>query len=241
MSLPLLHELRAKKSKRELEAIRRSGNITAETFSEVVRSLRPGITEAGLAQNISRIMERRGAEALAFSTIVAFGTNTANIHHSPTEKKLGRSSIVMLDFGAVVGGYSSDMTRTLCFGTPDKKFILWYKRVLAAQKRALGKVREGARGEAVDRAARNYLAQFPGGRSFPHGTGHGVGLAIHEWPYLRKKSKDVLRARMAVTVEPGTYFKGWGGIRIEDTVLVKKSGSEVLTNAPKSLEEIVIP
>ena len=190
--LQLLDRIRAVKQAHELRAIREAARITAKAFSEIPRSLREGRTEKELAGRIASILKRNGADALAFPVIAAFGKNTAHVHHEPTARKLRKNEAVMLDFGAVVGGYCSDMTRTIFFGKPSKKFVLWYGRVLEAQKRAIAKVKDGAKAKRVDEAARSYLARFTSGKNFPHGTGHGVGLAIHEWPYLRPKNDPLL-------------------------------------------------
>lgn len=230
MALRLLAHLRAVKSLRELALMRRAAGITSETFSKIPQYFREGVSERALAGKIAVVIEDLGAEALAFPVIAAFGSNTAHVHHEPTSRRLKENEIVMLDFGAVVGGYCSDMTRTFFFGKPTKKFALWHGRVLEAQRRAIAKIKDGARASEIDRAARSYLARFASKKHFPHGTGHGVGLAIHEWPRIGPKSRDILRKGMVATVEPGIYLRGWGGIRIEDMVLVRKNGCEILTS-----------
>jgi len=238
--LRLLDRIRAVKSPREISRLRKGAEILEKTLRDVLGIIREGISERNLARYVERRMKKHGAEALAFPTIAALGENSSEIHHVPSDRKLKRNEIVMLDFGAAVGGYCSDMTRTLFFGKPPKKFATWYARVLEAQRQAIAKIRDGEKAGAADAAARNYLARFSRRKSFPHGTGHGVGLVIHEWPYLRKNSSDVFRSGMVVTVEPGIYLKRWGGIRIEDMVLVKKTRCEVLMSAPKELKSIII-
>lgn len=237
----LLHEhMRAVKTAQELTAIRRSAALLSSVFGELPRFLQVGVSERRVAENIARVMARLGTEALAFPVIVAFGAGSADVHHWPTSRKLRSNEIVMVDCGAVVRGFCSDCTRTFFFGTPTAMFVRWYERVLAAQARALGRVADGIRARVVDRAARAYLTQFPRGTRFPHGTGHGIGRTVHEWPNLKSMSDDVLRVGMVVTVEPGIYRKGWGGIRIEDMAQVMRGGSEVITRVRKRIEDVIM-
>jgi Xaa-Pro aminopeptidase len=239
--LPVIDDVRAVKRPRELAAIKRGAAILAHVFAWVREAQLVGRTEQQVARNVARIMKRHGAEALAFPVIVAAGPGSADIHHWPTKRKIRLGDILMIDCGAVVKGYCSDCTRTFFVGNPSKRFVNYYQWVLEAQERAIAKIANGVEARVVDRAARGYLARWRWGRTFKHGCGHGVGLAIHESPNLKPKCEDALKAGMVVTVEPGIYIKKWGGIRIEDMVLVQKNGGAVLTGSiPKDVEDIIL-
>ncbi|MBI5798969.1 MAG: M24 family metallopeptidase, partial [Candidatus Yonathbacteria bacterium] len=186
-----------------------------------------------VAQNIVVSFQEFGASALSFPPIVAFGSNAANPHHMPTSRRLRNNEMVKLDFGCVYKNKCSDMTRTLFFGSPDARFKKLYALVLRAQERAIAKIRSDVSCGAIDRAARGMIERAGFGRNFVHGTGHGISEFVHELPLLRPKATDRLTAGQVVTVEPGIYIKGWGGIRIEDMVLVKKGGHDVITKSKK--------
>ena len=239
--LPVLDEVRAVKKPWELAAIKRGAQILERVFTWVRFCAVAGRTEQQIARDIARIMKRNGAEALAFPVIVASGPGAADIHHIPTKRKVRKGDILMIDCGAVVKGHCSDCTRTFFIGHPSQRFIRYYQEVLKAQERAIAKIRHGIAAKVVDRAARGYLARWRWGKTFTHGCGHGVGLAIHEFPNLKPKSCDALKAGMVVTVEPGIYLKRWGGIRIEDMVLVRRGGSKIITRSiPKQFEQIIL-
>ncbi|MEW6610620.1 MAG: M24 family metallopeptidase [Patescibacteria group bacterium] len=239
--LPIIEEIRAVKKPRELAAIKRGAAILARVFDFIRTTKVIGKTEQEIAQEIAKIMKEKGAEALAFPIIVASGKGCADIHHWPTKRKIRKGDMVMVDCGAVVDGYCSDCTRTFFIGDPPPRFVHYYGEVLKAQEKAIAKIRHGVVAKFVDRAARGYLSQWRWGKTFKHGCGHGVGLAIHEYPNVKPKSSDILKAGMVVTVEPGVYVKGWGGIRIEDMVLVQQRGSEILTRSiPKQLTQIIL-
>lgn len=239
--LPVLDEMRAVKKPRELAAIKRGAQILEHVFAWVCAAHVVGRAEQQIAQDIARIMKRNGAEALAFPVIVASGAGSADIHHWPTRRRLRRGDILMVDCGAVVKGYCSDCTRTFFIGDPPRRFVHYYEEVLKAQERAIVKIKHGVAAKVVDRAARGYLARLYWGKTFTHGCGHGVGLAIHEFPNLKPKSKDILKSGMVVTVEPGIYIKKWGGIRIEDMALVRRGGSDVLTQSiKKKIAQIIL-
>jgi Xaa-Pro aminopeptidase len=223
------------KTAEEIARIRRSVRTNSEAFSAAVKKMRPGISEAEVAAEIDYQMRRRGAEKPSFDTIVAFGARTALPHAQPTAQRLGNHELVLIDMGATQEGYASDMTRMVFLGKPAADARKMYDAVLEAQLAAIAAVREGVTAERVDRAARQTLKSRGLEKAFVHSTGHGLGLEIHEPPRLGKKDKTELRAGMVVTIEPGVYVKGAGGVRIEDTVLVTERGCEILTPTSKEL------
>lgn len=239
--LPLLQEIRAKKTKQEVASIIRAQRIAEEVLSLALSELRVGVTEIAIARFIVSEMKKRGVKALAFSPIVAFGKGSADIHHEPDTTKLGRGDIVMFDIGATWNGYCSDMSRTYVFGAePTLKQKRLYCTVLAAQMKVIRALEKGERScKKLDALARNFLAKEYK-NNFKHGLGHGVGTAIHEWPNFKPNSPDILAPGMVVTVEPGIYLPGIGGVRIEDMMLITKSGAKNLTKFSKTVQEIVI-
>ncbi len=235
-----LNHTRAVKSQLELLYITQGADIIREVFLRLREYLAPGQTEREVAYFIEKQMASLGVKEVPFTPIVASGPATAEIHHWPTSRRLRAGDMVMVDFGAVVKGYCSDMTRVLFLGTPTKRQVKVYQEVLKSQMAALRAVREGATGDAVDAAARKVLKRSRLNSKFTHNIGHGVGSVIHEWPRLGRESKDVLKHGMVVTVEPGVYIKGWGGIRIEDMVRVTRDGCVVLTRVPKDIDSMVV-
>ncbi len=236
----LIHEVRAVKSKKELASIVKAQRISEKVLQYTVAKLKTGVTEIAVANLIKKYFIKLGAPILSFSPIVAFGKNTANIHHQPNKTKLKRGDTVMFDFGCAINHYCSDMTRTYFFGAPSAKQKKIYLAVLEAQSRAIKKLMAGERrARVIDKSARSFLAKkFK--NNFKHGLGHGVGTVIHEWPNLKPKSEDVLPVGCVMTVEPGVYLKGFGGVRIEDIVLITKSGCQNLTNVPKDLNSAIL-
>jgi Xaa-Pro aminopeptidase len=229
----LIEELRVVKDRGEIEAIRKAGGLTAEVLAETLPLVRPGIAETELAAEIEYRMRRKGAEGAAFETIVASGPRAALPHARPSSKALQECELVILDLGAIVSGYAADMTRTVHLGQPSRRVQSMYSAVLRAQAGAVREVQDSASAGEIDSAARRILKRHGLSRYFTHSTGHGVGLEIHERPRLGKGESTLLRCGSVVTVEPGVYLKGMGGIRIEDTILVGPQGPEVLTPAPK--------
>jgi Xaa-Pro aminopeptidase len=223
------------KSDREIDAIRRSVELNSRAFEQVAGRVRPGMRESELAAELDYKVRRLGAEGPAFETIVAAGARTALPHARPTAAKLPARGFVLVDMGAMLDGYASDMTRMLFLGRPDTRAKRAYRAVLEAQLAAIDAVRAGVQAQAVDGAARRVLARHGFERAFVHSTGHGLGLEIHEPPRIGKKEKTPLQKGMAVTIEPGVYLEGFGGVRIEDTVIVTDSGCDVLTPALKEL------
>jgi Xaa-Pro aminopeptidase len=231
----LVEALRMVKSAAEIELIRRSVQLNSEAFARAMEKLRPGMSESALAAEIDYQMRLLGAERPAFDTIVAAGPRTAMPHAQPSSKTIRRNQLLLVDMGASREGYASDMTRMAFLGQPGRKVRELYSAVLEAQLAAIETVRPGALAGDVDRAARRVLRAHGVEKAFVHSTGHGLGLEIHEGPRLAKGVRTPLEAGMTITVEPGVYLEGFGGIRIEDTVVVTSSGCEVLTPTSKEL------
>jgi Xaa-Pro aminopeptidase len=228
-----VEDLRRTKDDEELERLRRAVEISDEVFGLVLEELAPGRTERDVALWLEVEMRLRGAEAVSFEPIVGSGPLSAHIHHSPSERSFEKGDFVLLDFGCKFEGYCSDMTRTVVLGPASDEQHEIYRLVLEAQRIGTDAVAPERRGSDVDAKARAVIEAGGHGKEFAHGLGHGVGLDVHEAPRLHKISKDVLRPRDIVTVEPGVYLSGLGGVRIEDCVLVTEGGRETLTSAPK--------
>ncbi|MBI5282491.1 MAG: aminopeptidase P family protein [Candidatus Solibacter usitatus] len=235
----LVESLRAVKSSGEIEAIRRSVRLNSEAFQQALGEVRPGMTETQLAAEIDYRMRRLGAEGTAFETIVAAGERSALPHARPTGQQLRANQLLLVDMGASLDGYCSDMTRVVHLGPPPARARRLYEAVLEAQLASVAAVRPGAACARVDAAGRRALRKRGLDKFFRHSTGHGLGLEIHEGPRIGRKAEGVLRPGMVITIEPGVYLRGFGGIRIEDTVLVTETGVEVLT--PTTKEFLVIP
>jgi Xaa-Pro aminopeptidase len=232
---PVIEKLRMIKSPEEVARIRRSVLTNSQAFANTVPAIRPGVSESSIAAEVEYQMRRLGAERSAFDTIVAFGARSALPHAQPTAGQLSNNELVLIDMGSCQDGYMSDMTRVLFLGRPSSRVRKMYRAVAKAQLAALDAVRAGVTAGQVDRQARKVLESEGLGKEFVHSTGHGLGLEIHEPPRLGKRDKTRLEAGMAITIEPGAYIRGFGGIRIEDTVLVTKTGCEVLTPTSKEL------
>jgi Xaa-Pro aminopeptidase len=217
----------------EVEAIARACVFADRAFDDLVGLLREGITEIEVAAILEDAMRRAGSQGLSFDTIAAFGEQAAEPHHQPTARALRGGDLIKLDFGATAGGYHSDMTRTIAFGAPSDEMAAVYALVQGSQQAGLDAVRPGSTCGDVDAAARGYLTSR--GHDFGHGTGHGVGLEIHEAPPVRAGAADVLEPGMVITVEPGIYLPGVGGVRIEDSVVVTAEGCDILTRTTKEL------
>ena len=229
----LVECVRKTKDVGEIARIRSAGRITARVFSKVLRSLQPGASEVDLAAEIDWLMRRAGAEGAAFETIVASGPRAALPHARPSPKLLKQNEFVIFDLGAILDGYVADMSRTVYLGEPSRRARSIYNAVAEAQERGIKAALPGVRCREIDALARRCLAGHGLARFFTHSTGHGVGTEPHELPRLARGEKARLEADQVVTVEPGVYFEGWGGVRVEDTILVTPAGAEVLTPAPK--------
>ncbi len=233
-----IESFRMVKSPSEIALIRKSVNLNSRAFEQATARIRAGMTEMDLAAELEYRMRRLGAEKPAFETIVASGARTALAHAQPTSARIENGSLILIDMGAMLEGYASDMTRMLFLGSPGTKVRRAHAAVLEAQQAATAKVRAGVTAESVDRAARQVLKRHGMERLFIHSTGHGLGFEIHEPPRIGRRDRTPLKAGMAITVEPGVYLEGWGGIRIEDTVVVTETGCETLTPTPKNLRSI---
>ena len=233
-----IEKVRMVKSAAEIAAIKTSVDVNSAALDQALRRFRSTMTEVDLAAEIEYRMRRLGADGTAFETIVASGPRSAFPHARPTGDRIRFHQLVLVDMGASIAGYSSDMTRTYAVGRPNAKMRRTYRAVLESQLRAIDTIRPGVTADSVDRAARDTLRQFGLEKAFIHSVGHGLGLEIHEPPRLGRKEKTKLESGMVITVEPGAYLEGWGGIRIEDTVLVTARGCEVLTPTSKELAVI---
>jgi Xaa-Pro aminopeptidase len=233
-----IEELRMIKSPAELERIRKSVETNSRAFEQAVKHVRATTTEKDLAAELEYRMRRLGAEKPSFETIVASGKRGALPHAQPTAARLEPGGLVVVDMGAFQDGYASDMTRMLFLGTPGSKVLRIYRAVLEAQCAAIQAVRPGVSTAHVDRQARKVLRSYGLDRAFVHSTGHGLGLEIHEPPRIGKRDKGHLEAGMAITIEPGVYLESFGGIRIEDTVVVTANGCEILTPTTKDLRVV---
>jgi Xaa-Pro aminopeptidase len=231
----LVEALRMIKDATEMAWLREAVLLGSKLFSEVLPQLRPGIREDHLAAEIQYRAQKFGARGMAFETIVAGGPRSALPHGRATSQPLPATGFVVLDFGVILAGYCSDMTRTVHLGKPQPASRRVYDAVLAAQQAAVAAVKPGAAAGEIDRAARSRLERDGLGKYFTHSTGHGVGLEIHEAPRLAKGQRLRLQPGMVITIEPGVYIPGEGGVRIEDMVLVTARGHELLTPTPKEL------
>jgi Xaa-Pro aminopeptidase len=234
----LVDHLRAIKDPSEVDRIRAAARLGSEVMEEAIRLIRPGVTELDIASEINFRMRRKGASGESFESIVAAGARSALPHARPTSRRIGKNELVVLDMGAILRHYCSDLTRTVHVGRASAKVRRWYHAVLEAQAAAKDVVKAGVTSGAVDGAARGVLQRKGLGRYFVHSTGHGIGLEIHEEPRLARAQKNVLEAGNVVTLEPGVYVEGVGGIRIEDDVLVTSRGAEILTTASREFLEL---
>lgn len=230
-----VEELRLVKDEEELAILRQAAAAGDRVFSALQEDIRPAVSEQWLAARISYLLRLEGCERESFDTIAVAGPNAALPHGRPGQRLLARGDMLTLDFGGILQGYCSDMTRTVFVGEAAPPVRERYNRLLEAQQLGVGMIRAGVSGQEVDAAVRAKLAQHGLDIYFQHSTGHGVGLEVHEQPSLSRRSQAVLENNMVVTVEPGIYIPGWGGIRIEDTVIVKKGGCEIITHSDKGL------
>jgi len=232
----LIEKMRVVKTEQELDLLRASTRLNEQVFQSVYHTIEPGMTEREIALALELTMREMGAEGPSFDTIVAFGTNAARPHAVPTDRELQAGELVLIDMGLVYKGYCSDMTRTFVAGKPDQTFLDRHRLVRRAMLAGIGAIRAGVTGLAVDRAARQVLIDGGYGEAFGHGLGHGVGLAVHEEPRLSARNRKQLQAGMVVTVEPGLYLPEWGGIRLENMVIVGEDGCELLNHDTTSLD-----
>ncbi|MCR5175853.1 MAG: Xaa-Pro peptidase family protein [Anaerovibrio sp.] len=236
-----LNTLRQVKDREEIACLEKAVEISDKAFDVILKYIRPGMSENEVAVKLESTMRELGSMRPAFATIVASGVRGSLPHGTPTEKLINPGEFVTMDYGAVYKGYHSDITRTICVGKADEKQRDVYDAVLQAQLLGVSLVKPGASGKAVDGSVRKYLNERGYAEFFGHGLGHGVGLEIHEGPTLSPRSQcEALVENMLVTVEPGVYIPDWGGVRIEDTVLVTGTGRKALTSCTKELIELPV-
>jgi len=231
---PLVEQMRAIKDAEEVATLQRAVDLADEAFEAVARRVEPGWTETQVAWEIEKHVREHGGDGVSFETIVAAGPWSAMPHAYPrADKRIEAGEPIIIDMGARVDGYCSDLSRTFILGKADGQFDKIYDIVLAAQEAAEALIRAGMSGEEAHLTAHNVIAEAGYGENFGHGLGHGVGLQVHEAPRLAKTSKDVLAEGMVFTVEPGIYVSGWGGVRIEDMAVMENGRLRVLSRAPK--------
>lgn len=231
----LIEKIRLIKTAQEINIIKVACEIADHAFTHILDYIKPGKTELDVSNELEFFMRQQGATQSSFDTIVASGLRSALPHGVATNKVIEKGDFVTLDFGALYNGYISDITRTVAVGEPSEKLVEMYNTVLASQLLALEKVGPGLTGIQADAIARDYLTEKGYGEAFGHSLGHGIGLEVHEGPGLSKRSNTVLEPGMAVTIEPGVYVPGVGGVRIEDDILITESGNELLTHSTKEL------
>lgn len=226
------------KTDAELAAMRKAARIGDEAFARFFSALRSGTTERAAAAAFDRIALELGSEKSPFDTIVLFGTRTSLPHGRPGGRNLKKGDLVLVDAGCTVRGLCSDMTRTAVFGTASRRQRKVYDIVWRAQAEALRAARAGLAASALDRAARSVIEKAGYGPAFGHGLGHGVGRRVHEPPRVSSQSKEILKEGSVITIEPGIYLPGFGGVRIEDMVVLAKNGARLLTHAPRTFLEL---
>jgi Xaa-Pro aminopeptidase len=230
----LVEALRAVKDAGEIKLIEKAVAIADTAYEYVEGNIKEGMTEKQVAWEIERSLRENGSQSLPFEIIVASGPNAALPHAKPSDRPIRSGEPVVIDMGAKCGGYASDLSRTICIGTPDSIFIKVYQTVLDAQQAAMSIIKEGIKGHQADLAARRVIKKAGYGEAFGHALGHGVGLAPHELPRLGPNSNEPLTDGMVFTVEPGIYLTGWGGVRIEDTVMMKNGEAVAISGARKA-------
>jgi len=230
-----VEELRLIKDEAELAVMKEAAVLADQTYAHILGFIKTGAKELDIALEMEMYMRSKGATSSSFETIVASGERSALPHGVASERLIGRDEFVKLDFGAYYKGYCSDITRTVVIGTPSDKHKEIYSIVLEAQLTALAGIKPGMTGREADLLARDVIARYGYGDFFGHGTGHGLGMEIHEAPRLSKTKNVVLQPGMTVTVEPGIYLPGFGGVRIEDDIVITENGNTLLTSSPKEL------
>jgi Xaa-Pro aminopeptidase len=231
----MAEDLRQVKTSDEIQKIARAARIADQAFARMIKFIKPGLTERMIAAQLDHTLKLLGSTNPSFDSIVGSGPNGALPHAQPGERKVRKGDFIVLDFGAIYQGYHSDMTRTVCLGRPTEKHLKIYDIVTQAQAAGLKAVRAGVKGREADQAARKIINDAGYGKYYGHGLGHGVGLAVHEAPGVGMKSENPLPENSVVTVEPGIYLPGWGGVRIEDLVVVAKVGCRILSRSTKKL------
>jgi len=233
-------QIRMVKTADEIRKSEKAMKIACKSMWETVHEIGQDATELDLVAEYEYRVRRHGAAGVGFESIIAAGPNAAIPHAKPGNRRVRDSEMLLVDFGALCDGYRSDLTRVFFFHRIAARAKRIYSIVLEAQKLAIESIAPGVSGADIDAAARNHLRKHRLASKFGHGLGHGVGLQIHEAPGLSAKSTDIMKSGMVVTVEPGLYFPGWGGVRIEDMVVVTRNGHRVIESLPKELDEVII-
>ena len=229
----LVESLRMIKEPEEIKLITQATEITDRAFAYIKDTIHTGMNEKEVAWELEKFLRQNGSETMPFEIIVASGPNSALPHAKPSQRQINDGEPILIDLGARFEGYSGDLSRTICLGTPDDTFNKVYDTVLGAQLAAIAIIKEGMSGEEADGLARTIIEEAGFGEAFGHSLGHGVGLAAHEQPRIGPKSTDILTSGMAFSIEPGIYLAGWGGVRIEDLITIDNNEIRVLSKAPK--------
>lgn len=230
-----INKLRMIKDEEEMEYIRKAQEIAESAFDDILGFIKEGVTEREIALELDRLMLEKGAEGISFDTIALAGENTSMPHGVPSDKKVKKGEFVLMDFGAVYNGYHSDMTRTVCVGSPDEEMEKIYNIVLTAQEKAIAAAKAGISGKELDGIARRHICDAGYGEYFGHSLGHGVGLEIHEQPNAAPSYEKNLEKGTVITIEPGIYIAGKFGVRIEDFVILTENGCINLTKSAKNI------
>jgi Xaa-Pro aminopeptidase len=231
----IVERVRASKDAEELAALSKAASVTSAAFKALLGQLRPGMSEIDVARLLEDELQRRGSEGWAFDPIVAAGPRGALPHARPSVSKIRKGDVVVIDFGCRVDGYCSDMTRTVAVGNPPAELVQAYKAVKRANELARAEVAAGRSADRIDAAAREWLTGRGYGSLFVHSTGHGLGLEVHEWPRIGRGASDRIPLNCVLTIEPGCYIPGLGGVRIEDMVVAERGGSRLLTKVSREL------
>jgi Xaa-Pro aminopeptidase len=231
----IVEELRLIKSEAEIKILKVAADIADAAFKHILDFIKPGLTELEVSNELEFFMRKAGASSSSFDIIVASGERSALPHGVASEKVIEKGDMVTMDYGALYNGYISDITRTVAVGEPAPKLKEIYNVVLEAQLKGVDEIKPGMTGKEADAISRNYIAEKGYGDYFGHSLGHGIGLEVHEAPSLSYRSETVLQPGMAVTVEPGIYIQGLGGVRIEDDIIITQDGNELLTHSTKDL------
>ena len=232
----LVEALREVKDPAEIAEINKAASYADEALARVVPAIEPGMTERQVAWELEKAMRDAGADSISFDTIVASGPNGALPHHRPSDKQIQSGEPVVIDMGARINGYCSDITRTIVVGRADDRLDKVYHTVLGAQLNAINEVRSGMTGHEADSLARTVIDDAGYGERFGHSLGHGIGLAVHEVPVVGPRGSSVLGKDMVFTIEPGIYIPGWGGVRIEDMVVLENGKVRIITQTSKSID-----
>lgn len=231
----LVEQIRIIKDQSELDVMKKAADLADRTFYHMLEVLKPGMSELDAALELEFFMRKHGASGPSFDTILASGDRSALPHGTASSKLIAAGDLVTMDFGALLDGYCSDITRTVMVGTPSEKQREIYEIVLEAQLHTVENIRPGMTGREADALARDIITRYGYGEYFGHSTGHGLGMEVHEAPRLSKLSDDILKPGMVVTAEPGIYLPGFGGVRIEDDLVITETGAKRLTESKKDL------